>query len=407
MYYNKEHEKRVEERGDGYEYIGSYRCKEVTIDGKNKKRNDSYIRVKCPYCENEYDIILNSFKKGAKCTKCCNKYENSFAYHIQVELQEPLNKHWDWNDNELNPYHIYKNSTKKVKIKCIKKDYHGNYSIDPHHFYAGKRCPYCCSFHGKVHPKDSFGQWLINNYGEDAIEKYWSSKNTIDPFTIAPQSNKKIWILCQNKDYHNDNGGYKTTVRNFYYGNRCPYCSSQKVHPKDSFGKLYPDKAKYWSKNNKKSPFDVLPYSNKKYKFICEKCGGEFKRSLDYLNVNSTGVICRECRSSQLEQATKKVLDRYNIKYHREYSYNDLIGVSNGLLRFDFYLPDYNTLIECQGIQHEKWQEGWQTEKDFEDLQIHDQRKKDYCKIHNIPLIEIWYYDIDNIENILIEEVLK
>nr|DAE62821.1 MAG TPA: restriction enzyme [Caudoviricetes sp.] len=407
MYQNEEHKQSVEERGDGYEYIGTYRCDEMTMDGKNKKGKSNYIRIKCPYCDNEYDIQLSSFKKGAKCTNCCNFYENSFAYYIQQELQEPLNKYWDWNDNELNPYHIYKNSTKKVKIKCIEKNYHGNYSIDPHHFYDGKRCPYCCNFHGKVHPKDSFGQWLINNYGEDAVEKYWSSKNTIDPFTIAPQSGKKVWILCQNKDYHNDNGGYETTVGNFYYGNRCPYCSSQKVHPKDSFGILYPDKARYWSKNNKKSPFDVLPYSNKKYKFICEKCGGEFKRSLYYLNVNSTGVICRECRSSQLEQATKKVLDRYNIKYHREYSYNDLIGVSNGLLRFDFYLPDYNTLIECQGIQHEKWQEGWQTEKDFEDLQIHDQRKKDYCKIHNIPLIEIWYYDIDNIENILIEEVLK
>ena len=45
MYQNEEHRKNVNERGDGYIYIGSYKYNEVTIDGKNKKRNKSYIRV--------------------------------------------------------------------------------------------------------------------------------------------------------------------------------------------------------------------------------------------------------------------------------------------------------------------------------------------------------------------------
>ena len=75
MYYNEEHKKKVIERGDGYTYIGSYRCNEITIDGKYSK-NKSYIRVKCPYCGSEYDIRLNSFvsKKKSKCTMCCHKY---------------------------------------------------------------------------------------------------------------------------------------------------------------------------------------------------------------------------------------------------------------------------------------------------------------------------------------------
>ena len=81
------------------------------------------------------------------------------------------------------------------------------------------------------------------------------------------------------------------------------------------------------------------------------------------------------------------------------------MGVGDGLLRFDFYLPDYNLLIECQGEQHKRWIEGWQTKKDFEDLQIHDKRKKDYCKKNNIKLIEIWYNEIDKIEEILINKL--
>lgn len=49
MYYNKKHEEIVNNRGDGYKYIGSYKWNEETIDDKNN--NGGFIRVKCPYCE--------------------------------------------------------------------------------------------------------------------------------------------------------------------------------------------------------------------------------------------------------------------------------------------------------------------------------------------------------------------
>lgn len=406
MYYNEKHKKLVKERGDGYTYIGSYRCNEITIDGKNKgKSKNSYIRVKCPYCSKEYDVQLDSFKRGNKCTNCCNEYENSFAYYIQQELQESLNKYWDWEKNDLNPYLIYKHSSNKVWILCDKTDYHDVYKTTSDHFVSGARCGYCGNL--KVHPKDSFGQWLIDTYGYEAIKRYWSPKNTVNPFDIAPNSNKKVWILCQNKKYHNDNGGYLVTPNAFKQNSRCPYCihNCGRVHCKDSFGSLYPEKAKYWSKTNKKSPYEVAPYSNKKYKFICEKCGEEFKKILNDLNRKDKGVICSNCSSSQLEQSTKKVLDKYNIEYIREYYYENLLSDKRIFLRFDFYLPNYNLLIECQGQQHIKRAKGWQTEESFKRQQIYDKRKKDYCKKNNIKLLEIWYYEIDNIEEILLEKL--
>ena len=181
IYQNEEHKRRVIERGDGYEYIGSYKYKEVTLDGNKSK---SHIRVKCPYCSKEYDVRLDHFDNGVKCSHCCNSYENSFAYYIQQELQEPLNKYWDWEKNTVNPYCVTPQSNKKVYIKCDKTDYHNSYKTTLYHFYKGDRCPYCSTRHGKVHPKDSFGQWLINTYGEDAIKKYWSPKNKLDPFKL-------------------------------------------------------------------------------------------------------------------------------------------------------------------------------------------------------------------------------
>ena len=327
MYYNKEHEEKVESRGDGYTYIGSYHQKDETLDGKNKnKRKDTYIRVKCPYCSEEYDVRLQHFKNGSKCPNCCNFYENSFAYHIEIELNEKL-------------------------------------------------------------------------------DKYWSDKNTLNPYHITKYTHDKIWIKCTEKDYHDD---YITTPAKFVgRGDRCPFCSHKngKTHKLDSFGALYPDKAKYWCESNKKSPYEVTPHSHRKYKFICEKCGEEFERTLNNLNQNDNGVVCLKCNSSQLEYKTREILKKYNIIYEEQVQYDGLIGLNSGNLSYDFYLPQYNLLIECQGIQHEVWQRTWMVKYKFEKQLEHDRRKREYAEKHNIDLLEIWYYDIDNIEDIIINKL--
>nr|DAF82518.1 MAG TPA: restriction enzyme [Caudoviricetes sp.] len=331
MYFNEKHKEKVENRRDGYVYIGSYHKNEVTIDDKNKKNNNVYIRVKCPYCKREYDVIFNHFNRGSKCSSCCHTYDNSFAYYIEEELNEKLEDYWDFEENEkrgINPYCITRRSHEKIILICNEKYYHGNYITTPAHFLEGKRCPYC---------------------------------------------SKKVG----------------------------------KIHPKDSFGSLYPDKAKYWSPNNKKSPFEVTPRSGNKYKFICQECGGEFERNLANLNQVDRGVFCRECNSSQLEIKTKNILEKYNIDYKTQIKYEGLLGLGNGNLSYDFYLPNYNLLIECQGEQHESWQKTWITKEDFERQLEHDKRKRNYAKENNIRLLEIWYYDIDNIEEILIKELNK
>jgi hypothetical protein len=65
-------------------------------------------------------------------------------------------------------------------------------------------------------------------------------------------------------------------------------------------------------------------------------------------------------------------------------------------------LTKYNLLVEYQGEFHDgtAWQ---QTEIDFLRQKEHDKRKKIYAKNHSIHLLEIWYWDYDNIEQILSE----
>ena len=90
-------------------------------------------------------------------------------------------------------------------------------------FSSGHRCPYCTG--KKIHPKDSIGQLIIDNYGEDFLNIVWSNKNTISPFTLAPNSNKKVWWSClegRHEDY------LRTCSGAVKYEFRCPECVKER-----------------------------------------------------------------------------------------------------------------------------------------------------------------------------------
>jgi len=68
---------------------------------------------------------------------------------------------------------------------------------------------------------------------------------------------------------------------------------------------------------------------------------------------------------------------------------NQKIGKLCRSLRFDFYIPEENTLIEFDGEQHFS-KRGKYGEK-FETLKVHDIIKNEYCKTNGIKLIRIHY----------------
>lgn len=115
---------------------------------------------------------------------------------------------------------------------------------------------------------------------------------------------------------------------------------------------------------------------------------------------------CPYCKSSKGETKIQNVLKLYNIKYTQEYTFEQLKGLNNGKLRFDFYLPDFNTCIEYQGEQHYKpcsfgSSDSTNAMKTFISTIKHDEIKKQYCKNNNIKLIEIPYWDFDDIDEII------
>jgi hypothetical protein len=128
------------------------------------------------------------------------------------------------------------------------------------------------------------------------------------------------------------------------------------------------------------------------YQCLCTACGNAFitdSTSLRVNNIQSCG-----CIKSKGELIISKILNELNISYEREKTFKTCIFPDTKYLaKFDFYLPDYNLLIEYDGVGHFKPTANW----DFEQTKRNDKFKNQWCKENNIPLIRIPYTDFNKI----------
>ena len=91
-----------------------------------------------------------------------------------------------------------------------------------------------------------------------------------------------------------------------------------------------------------------------------------------------------------------------NIIFVRNKTFDDL--KDKKFLSYDFYIPEYNLLIEYNGKQHYK--ENSFKRHDLKLQRHHDWLKRKYAKNHNIKLLTIPYWDYKIIENILEEKLM-
>lgn len=106
------------------------------------------------------------------------------------------------------------------------------------------------------------------------------------------------------------------------------------------------------------------------------------------------------CINSQGETDIAKYLSDNNIEFIKEYSFKDL--KLKKLLRFDFAIfckDKLLFLLEYQGRQHYDKKDKFYKEE----IAISDKLKKEYCKLHNIPLYEIKYNEntIEKLKQVL------
>jgi hypothetical protein len=250
----------------------------------------------------------------------------------------------------------------------------------------------------KCNKCNSIGQWIFDNLGNDALEKYWHNSNVLNPFDVPRSSTLKPIFQCQKFEYHI----YSVACCSFIQGTRCGYCCSKKVHELDSLGANIPKAIELWSDKNEKTPFEVSIGSLIEVPWwkCSEGIHEDYQRNVHASNTYD--FRCPSCAFSKGEKRISEILTIHHILNEPQKTFDGLIGLGGGLLSYDFYLPDHNLLIEYQGEQHEKIIKGFHnSKKDFEKQLEHDRRKKQYAINKNINLLEIWYWDFDNIENIL------
>lgn len=112
------------------------------------------------------------------------------------------------------------------------------------------------------------------------------------------------------------------------------------------------------------------------------------------------GTACPKCSNgvSRGEKAIQKILDAKGIKYTTEKRFPGLCGTTpNSRLRYDFWLPDHNLLIEYDGEHHFQpvQTKGRLTKKQaiirHKATKVNDRKKNEYARKNGYNLIRIKY----------------
>ena len=96
-------------------------------------------------------------------------------------------------------------------------------------------------------------------------------------------------------------------------------------------------------------------------------------------------------RKSTLEIKIEKFLNDNNINFISQKTFNDL-----GRLRFDFYLPEYNLILEPGGEHHLIPIEKWGGEKELTNIIERDKKKYEYCEQNNIKILYYFSFKKEN-----------
>ena len=136
-------------------------------------------------------------------------------------------------------------------------------------------------------------------------------------------------------------------------------------------------------------------YINNKQDLTC-KCPNGHTYTTQW-NRFQQGLRCPMCNSPKGEEFIIKLLKELEI----EFIHDECIWKPYNNLRPDFFLPNYNLVIEFDGIQHFEPVDFFGGQKGFEKRQQKDKEKNKYCKNNNIDILRIPYWDFDNIEKII------
>jgi len=270
----------------------------------------------------------------------------------------------------------YVNMKQKIKITC---KLHGDFYQEPRHHVNGCGCPKC-SHRSYKYTTDEFLAMAKQVHGD----RYDYSKVEYNG------KNKNVCIICP------EHGEFKQEPRSHLSGAGCPKCADIIRSEKRKLGWENFIKKAIEVHGNRYVYDETFEYKNNvtKVPITCMLHGTFWQTP----NKHLTGCGCPVCASSKLEEEISIFLNKEKINYIPQYNLP-----FNKRMRLDFYLPDYNVAIECQGGQHFNPVEYFGGNKEFERRKELDEMKYNYCKENGINII---YYTNLKCDKFLNETVI-
>jgi very-short-patch-repair endonuclease len=142
---------------------------------------------------------------------------------------------------------------------------------------------------------------------------------------------------------------------------------------------------------------DYTGTRGKKIKLICPEHGPY--QNLVFNLFNGSG--CPNCSNkSRGEKKINIFLKENKYSFKSQYIFPMLPKK-----RFDFYIEEFNLVIEYDGIQHFKAVKYFGGEAALQKTQERDRIKNQYCEENNINLLRIPYWEFNNIEKLIQEKI--
>lgn len=182
---------------------------------------------------------------------------------------------------------------------------------------------------------------------------------------------------------------FSRKISAFLNNKKCPYCVERGI----------PNTQSIKAKIKEKGYTLLSEYINQDTKVLIkhDKCGFIWKiKPINFSN-NLNGN-CPQC-NRMISQGERKIMDylkEKNFSFEREHSFS---WQSNKLFRYDFYIKDYNLIIEFNGRQHYE-------ETGIFSMTLEENQRRDNIKIkealnNNFNLLIIPFTQINNINKIL------
>lgn len=306
--------------------------------------------------------------------------------------------------------HLMNGSKYKIDVKCdncnkiIKNIQWYDYvtCVKENEIYYCRKCSnkiYGIKKYRKTRLKNSisFEQWCIENNNQDILNRWDYKLNNYKPSEITYGTSSKYYFKCP-KGIHKSELKKISSITYQTTNIKCNQC--------ECIAEKYPYLVKYFK--NKEDTKNYSSFTKTKVEMKCPDCGYERKRKI--LLLSTGGFSCPRCGDgfsypnkfmfNLLQQLKdKKIINNFKNEKSFVWSKNK---------RYDFYIQDFNMIIEMHGGQHYeeimgKLSDLFKKNKDNDKLKYNLAIKNN---IKNYIIIDCKYSNLEHIKNNIIQSKL-